>query len=110
MRACGVPRQAPGRQGRGNRECAASGKIVPAEDYVEDVRQGLVAKEYADITPGFGTWHPQDVRGGEAYDDPTPIENARPMDKLGLSKNDLSISDQECELAVREGRPPRPGY
>ena len=96
--------------GKGWRECAASGFVREADDVVEDVRQGLVAREFADITPGFGTYHPQDVRQDGPYDDPSPIELAQPISRYPISKADLNISDAEVERSVREGGPPRPGY
>lgn len=77
---------------------------------MEDRRQGMAAKEFADITPGFGTYHPQDVVNLGVMDDPTSIENARPDDKMNYSKQDLQISDAEIKLAIQEGRAPRYGY
>lgn len=98
------------RSGDGMRECAASGFMRPARDVVDDIRQGPVSREYADITPGFGTHHPQDVKTLPAMDDPKPIRRARPSDPLNLSKQDLHISDAEVLASIREGRLPRPGY
>lgn len=95
--------------GRGWRECAASGFIIAADDYIEDVRQGPVAPERADITPGFGTYHPQDVKVLGDLDDPSPIDNGRPP-AAPRTFEELGISDQERLLALRENRPPRRGY
>jgi hypothetical protein len=78
-----------------------------AEDVVEDVRQGFVAREFADLTPGFGTYHPQDVRRDQVFGDPSPIPNARTPDRENWSKQDLGYTDQEIEASIREGRPPR---
>ena len=77
---------------------------------MEDVRQGDVARDMADITPGFGTNHPQDVVQLGQLDDPSPIDNASPPDKRNLSKSDLLMSDQEIRLSIEENRPPRIGY
>ncbi len=97
------------RTGRGWREDAATGFVRYADDYVQDVRQGFTAKEFADITPGFGTYHPQDLRALGDLDDPSAIDNAAPI-STPKSKQDLNISDQEVLLSIREGRPPRNGY
>lgn len=59
--------------GRGFVECAATGFPVRAQDVVADVRQGDVGAQYADITPGFGTWHPRDRYDVRDFSDPTPI-------------------------------------
>lgn len=96
--------------GKGVAECSASGFVRRVGDMQDDIRQGHVAKDFADNTPGFGTRHPQDVVQLGALGDPTPIRDAHPLDKQNLSKQDLCISDQEIEASIREGRPPRPGY
>jgi hypothetical protein len=96
--------------GKGWREDQASGFVREAHDVVRDRRQGLTTPEHADITPGFGTFHPQDVRALGVLDDPSEIHNGIPVDKLALSKQDLGISDREVELSIREGRAPRRGY
>jgi hypothetical protein len=98
------------RTGRGYKQCQASGFLRPTGQLTDDVRQGLVAKEFADITPGFGTWHPQDKLQLGVLDDPTPIPNARPQQTPELSKQDLLMSDQEIEASIREGRLPRAGF
>ncbi len=77
---------------------------------MEDVRQGDVAKEFADVTPGFGTNHPQDKVNLGQMSDPSPIHGASPQDEACLSKSDLMISDQEIKASIVEGRPPRRGY
>lgn len=97
-------------QGKGVIECQASGFLRERGDTMNDVRQGEVAKEYADRTPRFGTYHPQDLRSLGNMDDPKAIPDARPKDNENYSKQDLGISDQEVELSIREGRPPRRGY
>lgn len=95
--------------GKGWREDNASGFVRYADDVVDDVRQGPVSKDFADITPGFGTYHPQDIKVIDVLDDPSPIRNARPLTEP-MSKADLNISDQEIALSIREGRAPRPGF
>ena len=104
------PRHLPKPTGKGNKECNASGFIRPRGKIVDDIRQGPVAKEFADITKGFGTSHPQDRVALGTLDDPSPVYHARPKDNKNLSKQDLLISDQEVELSIREGRPPRTGF
>jgi len=96
--------------GRGYKECEASGFVRKAGRQVFDVRQGLVAHEFADITKGFGTHHPQDRVQLGVQDDPTPIPNARPTDSNDYSVQDMMMSDQEIKLSIQEGRPPRSGY
>lgn len=96
--------------GRGIKECQATGFLRPVGEQVSDYRQGLVAREFADLTPGFGTRHPQDVKQLGQTADPHPIKNARPKDMKNLSKQDLGYSDQEIEASIREGRQPRFGY
>lgn len=96
--------------GKGIKTCDASGFVRTTGRQIKDIRQGLVSKEFADVTPGFGTRHPQDnVRLG-VLDDPYPIRNARPKDDQNLSKQDLAISDQEIAASIREGRLPRVGF
>ena len=98
-------------KGVGVKQCQASGMLRMADDpWVTDVRQGEVAQRFADLTPGFGTYHPQDVRQLGDLDDPKPIDDARPKDDLSLSKQDLMMSDQEIRLSIIEGRPPRRGF
>ena len=96
--------------GRGWVECEASGALRPAGELVHDVKQGRVRRRLADITPGFGTYHPQDIKSLGPLDDPKAILPASPQDKNNYSKQDLGISDQEIELSIREGRAPRRGY
>jgi len=97
-------------KGKGLMECQASGQLRHPSEMVHDHRQGMVAREFADITPRFGTRHPQDVKSLGELDDPKAIRDARPKDNNNYSKQDLGISDQEVELSIREGRPPRRGY
>jgi hypothetical protein len=96
--------------GRGVVECDASGFLRPAGRLLDDVRQGRTIPRFADITPGFGTFHPQDVISLGDLDDPKAIENAKPKDNNNYSIQDLGISDQEVKLSIQEGRPPRKGY
>ena len=107
---CGLPSRVQSRRGKGWREDDATGFIRYAEDYVDDVRQGDTAREFADITPGFGTHHPQDVVNLGTLDDPTTIDNASPQDNVNLSKQDMQISDQEIKLSIQENRAPRMGF
>lgn len=95
---------------RGIVRCDASGFVRNRDDMMSDVRQGRVAKEFADITPGFGTKHPQDVVQLGSLDDPKPIPEGNRIDKQNLSKSDLNISDAEILASIREGRQPREGY
>lgn len=104
------PSKVRARKGKGWRTDSASGMVRYAEDYVEDRRQGLTSREFADITPGFGTYHPQDVKNLGTLDDPSPIDNARPQDPQDLSAQDLKISDREIKLSIQEGRAPRLGF
>lgn len=104
------PRHLGRPRGRGLTECDASGFVRHPEDTVEDVRQGTVAREFADITPGFGTHHPQDVVQLGVLDDPSPAPGGSSLDKANLSKQDLGITDAEMLASIREGRPPRRGY
>lgn len=98
-------------KGVGVKQCDASGFLRHADHpIIRDVRQGMTIKEYADLTPGFGTRHPQDIVQLGQLADPTPIPRARPEDDKNLSKSDLTISDKEIELSIREGRAPRTGY
>lgn len=94
--------------GEGIGTCDASGFVRKVSDLVPDERQGTVAREFADATPGFGTKHPQDVVQLGPLNDPSPVTHG------GLdtprSKQDLQISDREILASIREGRPPRPGY
>ncbi|MCP4466953.1 MAG: hypothetical protein GY813_09425 [Halieaceae bacterium] len=91
-------------------QCQASGQLFHAKDIVRDVRQGKVGRKFADLTAGFGTWHPQDLRQLGDMDDPSPIHDGVPKDNNNYSKQDLGISDQEIKLSIQEGRPPRRGF
>lgn len=110
LRGCGLPSKVRSRRGKGWRTCNATGFVRYAEDYVDDVRQGMTAREFADLTPGFGTHHPQDVRQLGNLDDPKQIPNARPAQVVNYSPSDLQISDREIKKSIQEGRPPRPGH
>ena len=63
--------------GRGIAIDEASGQPVRAQDRARDHRQGMVHKDRADYTKGFGTLHPQDVRDLGMMDDPSPVPEAR---------------------------------
>lgn len=102
------PKHLP-KDGRGVVQCDASGMLRPAGTLVDDVRQGRAAKEFADLTPGFGSFHPQDLVALGNLDDPTAIPNARP-EQVPLSKQDMGISDEEVRNSIKEDRPPRMGY
>ena len=104
------PRHLGKPKGLGNKECMATGFLRRTGQQVQDVRQGLVAHEFADITPGFGTHHPQDRVTLGVLDDPKPIPGAVPKNNQDRSKQDLAISDQEILASIREGRAPRTGY
>lgn len=101
-------REAP--RGTGVVECSASGFLAKPDEIVDDVRQGPTAEKYADLTPGFGTYHPQDVKSLPDLSDPTPIPEGRPPTKTHFTKQEMGMTDREIELSIREGRPPRPGY
>ena len=104
------PRHLGKPKGKGYKQCQASGFLRKTGKQIDDVRQGLVAKEFADVTPGFGTNHPQDKVQLGQLSDPSPIGDARPQNIANLSKSDLMISDQEIKASIVEGRPPRRGY
>jgi hypothetical protein len=93
---------------RGYVTCDRSGFLRKPSQTIDD-EGSRVAREFADITPGFGTTHPQDVAQPEIGGDPTPIENARPG-QPPYTKQELGISDAEVLAAIREDRPPRRGY
>jgi hypothetical protein len=95
--------------GRGYVVCDRSGFLRKPSETIEEDTGARVAREFADLTPGFGTRHPQDVNQAEIGGDPTPIENARPGGPP-LTKRDLNISDAEILAAIREDRPPRRGF
>jgi len=99
------PSQAP-RDGRGIRIDDATGFTRPADDYVSDRRQGLTSIETADITPGFGTFHPQDVRRTPPADDPKPVPHPRSEgNPQALSPADLGYTDADVRKALRLGVP-----
>ena len=96
--------------GKGWRQDNASGFMRYAHDVIHDVRQGPVSKDFADLTPGFGTHHPRDRVALGNMSDPSPIHEARPKDDESLSVQDLRISDQEIRASIVEGRAPRAGF
>lgn len=94
------------KDGRGARIDDASGFLRRADDFVRDVRQGLASRDHADITPGFGTRHPQDVKHIEAKQDPKPIEQARTEGNPAyLSPRDLGYTDAEVRAMIQAGKP-----
>lgn len=98
------PRHLPRPDGRGIVQCDASGFLRKPERIVHDVRQGDVAEEFADFTPGFGTNHPQDVVQLPPLDDPQPVEKTSPQSRI-VSKADRGYtSDVELEKLIREGK------
>jgi hypothetical protein len=101
------PRHLKPMKGKGYVQCQRSGFLRPADEVMRDVRGGIVARDFADITPGFGTRHPRDVFAPEVGGDPTPTHITTGVD-LPLTKEQLGISDQEVEAAIRENRPPQP--
>lgn len=105
LRGCG-PRHLKA-SGKGWRQDDATGFVRRADDFIHDVRQGNVAREFADISPGFGTNHPQDFKDLGVLDDPSPIRDAAPLSEPQFFED---VTDQERELALRENRPPRKGY
>jgi len=92
--------------GRGIVQDNASGFVRHRNEIVDDVRQGPVGRDKADITPGFGTWHPQDVVQLGILDDPTPV-NGIPTDKQNLSRQDLGFTDADILESIRTGKPLR---
>lgn len=97
------------KDGRGGRIDDASGFLRPAKDVVVDRRQGLASKDFADLTPGFGTFHPQDVRRPPPASDPLPIFKARTDPNPGfLGPRELGYTDAEVREAIRQNRPLTP--
>lgn len=94
------PGHAP-RDGRGVRIDDASGFLRPADDYVRDVRQGLAAREHADLTAGFGTYHPQDLRRTPPTNDPKAIPRPRvEQNPLALSPRDMGYTDADVRKSI----------
>lgn len=101
------PRHLGGPRGRGLMECNASGFVRHTTEEVDDYRQGPVARQFADVTPGFGTRHPQDVVQLGRLNDPSAAPDGDSLDKKNLSKQDLGYTDAEILASIKEGRPPR---
>jgi len=95
--------------GRGYLQCARSGQLRKPKDMIRNHDGQMIAREFADITPGFGTLHPQDRNQAYTGGDPTTVENATGVTEE-LTKEDMSISDAEIEASIRENRAPRQGY
>ena len=87
--------------GRGFAIDDATGRPVRAQDRMRDVRQGIVDKRRADLTPGFGTHHPRDKIKLGSLNDPTPIPHARP----GTPDADVEAGPPAGSITL----PPRPG-
>lgn len=87
-----VPGHLRRQAGRGWRVCQLTGFVRNADEVVSDVRNGLVAPEYADATPGFGTHHPQDLVRLGVLDDPTPIPKPGGVDELPPLLPDIDLS------------------
>lgn len=104
------PRHLKPAKGKGYTQCERTGFLRHPDDIIEEWNGARVAIEEADITPGFGTRHPQDVWNADAGGDPTPTEITAGVDVHPQSKQDLKISDKEIRAAIVENRPPRPGY
>lgn len=99
------PRHAP-RDGRGIRIDDATGFVRAAEDVVMDRRQGLTSPRTADLTPGFGTFHPQDVRRTSPTNDPKAIARPRAEgNPQALSAADMGYTDADVREAIRRGVP-----
>ena len=99
------PSRAP-RDGRGIRIDDATGFTRASDDYVSDRRQGLTSPATADMTPGFGTFHPQDVRRPPPVNDPKPVLHPRTeANPQALSPADLGYTDADVRTAVRLGVP-----
>lgn len=101
------PKHLGGPRGRGLMECNASGFVRHTSELEDDYRQGPVARQFADLTPGFGTRHPQDVVQLGTLNDPSVARGGDSLDDRNLSKQDLGISDAEILASIKEGRPPR---
>lgn len=92
----------PSRRGKGYAVCDRTGGLVPAEERTRDVRGGMVRRQSADTTPGFGTRHPVDVRRVPITADPKPIMDARPGEPE-IYAEEIGLTDQERERRLREG-------
>lgn len=92
--------------GKGWREDPASGFIGVAGDVIPDVRQGHVLSRFADVTPGFGTYHPQDRKNPGQLGDPYPIPDAYPIQNPEcIGPAELGYTDKDVEEAARKGVP-----
>lgn len=94
------------RNGEGARIDDASGFLRRAGDVVADKRQGLTSRGTADLTPGFGTFHPQDVRRTPVVSDPKGITKPRTEgNPTALSPKDLGYTDADVRESIRTGIP-----
>lgn len=96
------------KSGKGARIDDASGFLRHADDVVEDRRQGYTSKDHADITPGFGTFHPQDLKRLSPKPDPRAIPRARTDSPEAVSAKDMGYTDAEVRESIRKGIPLRP--
>lgn len=99
------PAHAP-KDGRGIRIDDATGFTRAADDVMWDRRQGLTSPTTADVTPGFGTFHPQDVRRTPPADDPKPIRQPRNEgNPSALSPRDMGYTDADVKRSIQQGVP-----
>jgi hypothetical protein len=94
-------------RGEGLITCAFSGFLRFPKDIIM-IDGKPVAKDKADLYGAFGTDHPQDHAQPEIGGDPSPVRFGG--QDVAKSKAELNISDQEVLAAIRENRPPRPGF
>lgn len=91
--------------GKGLIQCDRSGFLRKPSETMSEYTGSAVAREFADITPGFGTRHPQDVNQAETGGDPSPIPNANPIEEP-VYREDIRLTDAEWEQMIREGKTP----
>lgn len=101
------PRHLRALRGEGLVTCALSGFLRRPKD-IEMVDGVPTAKDKADFYGKFGYDHPQDVPQPEIGGDPSPVDFGGLLESR--TKQDMGMSDQEIEAAIRENRPPREGY
>lgn len=90
-------------KGIGLRQCAASGFLRHEPEMMQDRRQGIVAPDFADITPKFGTYHPQDVVQLGVLDDPKPVIFGNSPQTAGLSMAEQGYSDADVLASIKGG-------
>lgn len=89
--------------GVGLRQCAATSFLRHEPEMMQDFRQGIVAPDFADITPGFETYHPQDVVQLGALDDPKPVVFGNSPDPTTLSMADRGWTDADVLASIKGG-------